>query len=105
MTGTFLISVVAKINFTCSGGSSSVLRSALNAFLDSEPESQEEFFTYMYDTYPVFPSVLEEMSADVLDHILAVTYPTDDTDRTPQDLEQALTDAEEGNDQHHDPDY
>ena len=35
VTGTFRISVVAKINFTCSGGSSSVFNSALNALLDN----------------------------------------------------------------------
>ena len=31
VTGTLRISVVAKMNFTCAGGSSSVFRSALNA--------------------------------------------------------------------------
>ena len=35
VTGTFSISVVAKTNFTCSGGSSSVLSSALNALFES----------------------------------------------------------------------
>ena len=35
VTGTLRISVVAKMNLTCSGGSSSVLRSALNAPVES----------------------------------------------------------------------
>ena len=35
VTGTLRISVVANRNFTCGGGSSSVLRRALNAFSDS----------------------------------------------------------------------
>ncbi|MEJ1967513.1 MAG: hypothetical protein WDN03_02575 [Rhizomicrobium sp.] len=35
VTGTLRISVVAKMNFTCGGGSSSVLRIALKAGLDS----------------------------------------------------------------------
>ena len=35
VTGTFLISVVANINLTCSGGSSKVFKRALNAPLDS----------------------------------------------------------------------
>jgi hypothetical protein len=35
VTGTLRISVVAKMNFTWAGGSSSVFRSALNAFRDS----------------------------------------------------------------------
>ena len=35
VTGTLRISVVAKMNFTCSGGSSSVFNRALKAFLDS----------------------------------------------------------------------
>ena len=35
VTGTLRTSVVAKMNFTCRGGSSSVLRSALNAPLES----------------------------------------------------------------------
>ncbi len=35
VTGTLRISVVAKMNFTCSGGSSRVFRSALNALSDS----------------------------------------------------------------------
>ncbi|MNV98527.1 hypothetical protein D3C71_1937900 [compost metagenome] len=35
VTGSFCGSVVASRNFTCSGGSSSVLSSALNAALDS----------------------------------------------------------------------
>ena len=35
VTGTFRISVVAKMNFTCGGGSSSVLSSALKALFDS----------------------------------------------------------------------
>ena len=35
VSGTFSISVVAKINFACSGGSSNVFNNALNAFLDS----------------------------------------------------------------------
>ena len=35
VTGTFWTSVVAKMNFTCGGGSSSVLSNALKAFFDS----------------------------------------------------------------------
>jgi len=35
VTGTLRISVVAKMNFTCFGGSSSVFRSALKAEVDS----------------------------------------------------------------------
>ncbi len=35
VTGTLRISVVAKMNFTCAGGSSSVFRSALNALVES----------------------------------------------------------------------
>ena len=35
VTGTLRISVVAKMNFTCGGGSSSVLSSALKALRDS----------------------------------------------------------------------
>ena len=35
VTGTLRISVVAKMNFTCGGGSSSVFSSALNALVDS----------------------------------------------------------------------
>ena len=35
VTGTLFTSVVANRNFTCAGGSSSVFRSALNAFFDS----------------------------------------------------------------------
>ena len=35
VTGIFLTSVVAKINFTCGGGSSSVFNRALNALLES----------------------------------------------------------------------
>jgi len=35
VTGTFLISVVAKMNFTCSGGSSSVFSNALKDDIDS----------------------------------------------------------------------
>ena len=35
VTGTLRISVVANTNFTCSGGSSRVFKSALKAFLES----------------------------------------------------------------------
>ena len=35
VTGTLRISVVAKMNFACGGGSSSVFRKALNAFSES----------------------------------------------------------------------
>ena len=35
VTGTLRISVVAKMNFTCGGGSSSVFSSALKALFDS----------------------------------------------------------------------
>ena len=35
MTGTLWTSVVAKMNFTCGGGSSSVFRNALNAAFES----------------------------------------------------------------------
>ena len=58
VTGIFLTSVVAKINFTCSGGSSNVFNKALNALLESICTSSiikilNKLFTGLYFTLSI----------------------------------------------------
>ena len=47
VSGTLWVSVVASINFTCFGGSSNILRSALNAHLESICTSSTIYILYL----------------------------------------------------------
>ena len=66
VSGTLSISVVAKINLTCSGGSSSVLRSALNALFPSICTSS---IIYTLN----FPKVGKNFASSIIARILSTS--------------------------------